>query len=108
MAILWKHLIQFAPQIISVSRELLSRTRSKPKAGDLVRAADPEDLAQRLSALEENERRQAELVERMALQLSELSQAVLALRQRQRWLAGGILVLAVALSWAFFFARSAA
>jgi len=102
MAILWKHLIQFAPQIISVSRELLSRTRSKPKAGDLVRAADPEDLAQRLTALEENERRQAELVERMAMQQSELSQAVLTLHRRQRWLAGGILLLAAALLWQIF------
>lgn len=102
MAILWKHLLQFAPQIISVSRELLSRTRSKPKPGDLVRAADPEDLAQRISALEDNERRQAELVERMAVQLSELSQAVLALRQRQRWLAGGIVLLALALGWQVF------
>jgi hypothetical protein len=99
MAILWKHLIQFAPQIISVSRELLSRTRSKPKPGDLVRGADPEDLAQRISALEENERRQAELVERMALQLSELSAAVVTLHRRQRWLAGGIVVLAIALLW---------
>jgi hypothetical protein len=102
MAILWKHLILLAPQIISLSRELLSRTRGKPKPSDLIRAADPEDLAQRVTALEDNERQQAELVERMALQQSELSQAVLTLHRRQRWLAGGIVVLAIALLWQIF------
>jgi hypothetical protein len=102
MALLWKQLILLAPQIISLSRDLLNRTRGKSPGGELVRAADPADLPQRMAALEENERRQAELVDRMALQQSELSQAVLTLHRRQRWLAGAVAVLLIALVWQIF------
>ncbi|MFO7324530.1 MAG: hypothetical protein DIU62_002330 [Pseudomonadota bacterium] len=99
MPIPWKQLLTFTPQIIDLSRELLRRARSKPEEGQLVRAADPGDLAQRVTALEENERRQAELVERMATQQAELSRAVVTLHRRQRWLIIAVVALALALAW---------
>ncbi len=89
----------FTPQIIDLSRELLRRARGKPGETALVRATDEGDVAQRLAALEENERRQAELVERMATQQAELSRAVVALHRRQSWLIAAVAVLAVVLAW---------
>jgi len=102
MAILWKQLLVFAPQIIDVSRELLKRVRSNQRGVALVQPADPTDLPQRIAALEENERRQAELVEQMARQQAELSEAVVVLHRRQRWLIGAVVVLGVALLWKIF------
>lgn len=95
----WKQLIVFTPQIIDLSRELLRRARGKPAGSALVRASDESDVAQRLTALEENEQRQAELVERMATQQAELSQAVVTLHRRQRWLIAAVGVLAAVLAW---------
>lgn len=99
MPLPWAKLLMFTPQIIDLSRELLKRARAKPGEGELVRAVDPGDLPQRIAALEENERRQAELVERMAQQQGELSKAVLILHRRQRWLIAAIVVLTILLAW---------
>jgi hypothetical protein len=98
----WAKLLLFTPQIIDLSRELLKRVRREPAALPLARAEDPAELPQRVAALEENERRQAELVERMATQLAELSQAVVTLHRRQRWLIGAVVLLGVALLWSFW------
>jgi hypothetical protein len=95
----WKTLLMFTPQIIDLSRELLKRARGQPAGTELVRAAEPGDLAQRLAALEENEQRQAELVERMATQQAELSQAVVTLHRRQRWLVAAVALLGALLLW---------
>jgi hypothetical protein len=67
-----------------------------------VRPGEDGDLALRVAALEENERRQAELVERMAKQQAELARAVFTLHRRQRWLIASCAVLAVLLviAWA--------
>jgi hypothetical protein len=102
MPVPWAKLILFAPQLIDLSRELLKRVRREPPALTLAQAEDPAELAQRVAALEENERRQAELVERMATQQAELSQAVVTLHRRQRWLSGGVIVLGLALLWSFW------
>ena len=99
MPVPWQQLIMFAPQIIDLSRELLGRARGKPAATPLARAADEGDLSQRVAALEENERRQAELVERMATQQADLSRAVVALHRRQRWLVVAVVALAAVLAW---------
>ena len=96
----WTQIIRWAPEIITVSRELLLRSRRKPPSTDLVRAEDHSDLAERIAALEENERRQAELVERMAEQQAELARAVLALHKRERWMIGALVVLAALVGWA--------
>lgn len=99
MPIPWKQLLSFTPQIIELSRDLLRSARSKPADARLVRAADSGDLAQRVAALEENEHRQAELVERMATQQAELSRAVVTLHRRQRWLLVAVVALAAVLAW---------
>jgi hypothetical protein len=99
MPVPWKQLLVFTPQIIELSRELLKRARGTSKSVALVQAADPTDLPQRVGALEENERRQAELVEQMARQQAELSRAVVVLHRRQKWLIAGIAVLAALLLW---------
>ena len=98
MPVPWKQLIMFAPQIIDLSRELLKRARGKP-AGQTFARVDPGDIVQRVTALEENEQRQAELVEQMATQQAELLRAVMVLNRRQRWLIVAVVVLAVVLAW---------
>jgi hypothetical protein len=99
MPVPWKQLIVFAPQIIDLSRELLKRARGTPAGQPVARAADPGDIAQRVAALEENEKRQAELVEQMATQQAELLRAVVVLNRRQRWLIVAVVVLAAILAW---------
>jgi hypothetical protein len=99
MPVPWAKLVVFAPQIIDLSRELLKRARGQGGATPPARAADPADLPQRVAALEENEQRQAELVERMATQLDGLAQAAVTLHRRQRWLIGAVVLLAAALLW---------
>jgi hypothetical protein len=100
MPIPWASLLVFAPQVLEVSRELLKRARKQPDT-QLVPHGDA-DVAQRLVALEENERRQAELIERMAAQQAELARAVVALHRRQYWLIAAIVVLAAVLAWRAF------
>ncbi len=102
MAVPWGQIIQWAPQIIGLSRELLSRARGTKPSDQLVRAADPNDLPARVAALEENERRQAELVDRMASQQSELSKAVVSLHRRLRVVTGVCVLLALGLVWALW------
>lgn len=102
MAVPWTQIIQWAPQIIDLSRELLQRARRMGSAEkQLVRAANQEDLAARIAALEENERRQAELVDRMAVQQEQLSRAVVSLHRQTRWLTAVVVVLAGLLLWLF-------
>jgi hypothetical protein len=103
MAVPWTQIIRWAPQIIVLSRELLQRVRRET---DLAPAAsmstgEPRpDLARRIIALEENERRQAELVQKMAEQQAELARAVVTLHQRERWLIGACVVLLGLVIWA--------
>jgi hypothetical protein len=99
MPVPWLQLVKFAPQIISLSRELLNRTRGTAAAADPEPGTDVDDLARRIEALEENERNQAELVDRMAQQQAKLAQAVVTLHRRQRVLIGAVVVLAIALLW---------
>ena len=99
MPVPWKQIIDWAPQIISLSRDLLGRARTPKTADPQSRTQDSTDLAARIAALEENERRQAELVDRMATQVAQLSRAVTALHRRQRWLIGAVVLLAGVLLW---------
>ncbi len=103
MAVPWTQIIQWAPQILSLSRELLQRARrTGPAEKALVRAENPQDLAARIAALEENERRQAELVDRMALQLEQHSRALVSLHRQIRWMIAALVVLG-ALSLLLYF-----
>jgi hypothetical protein len=96
MAVPWIQIVQLVPSIVDVSRELLKRSkRSAPLAPAL--PANPDDMAARVASLEENERRQAELVSQMAEQLAALTRAVTVLHRRLIWLSAGITIALLAL-----------
>jgi hypothetical protein len=91
MAVPWVQIVSLMPSILDVSRELLRRTRKLP-APDAEGGSDhdPASAAEaRIRRLEENERRQAELITSMADQLSQLTAAASALHQVTRWLIVG-------------------
>jgi hypothetical protein len=81
------------PSIIDVSRELLRRTRV-PGHPDQALPSLPAtaELEARVSMLEDNEQRQAELSTRMAEQLAQLTVAVTTLHRLVR----GLLIAAIA------------
>lgn len=90
MAVPWLQIVQLVPSILDVSRELMKRTKSTgpgPAPGLPVSDAD---LAARIAALEENERRQAELVTQMAEQIAALARAVTSLHRQMIWLTVGL------------------
>jgi|SRR5262245_57105103 len=93
MPVPWLQIVQWVPSILELSRELLNRSR-RP-------VAPTTDPATRLAALEENDRRQTELLSRMAEQTAQLTAAVTVLHRQTRWLiigqflAAGIALLAV-------------
>lgn len=89
MPVPWLQIVQLVPSILDVSRELLRKSRALPppvSGGDL-----PDDIvAARIVQLEENERRQAELIGQMAEQLAQLTRAVTVLHRRAIWLTAGM------------------
>lgn len=95
MAVPWLQIVQLVPSIVEVSRELLKRTKQLPPPPEAVPAPqDVDELIQRVLRLEENERRQAELVNQMAQQLANLTRAVTSLHRQSLWL-GGTAVVAI-------------
>jgi|SRR5262245_53435197 len=85
MAVPWMQIVQLVPSILDVSRELMKRTKQAPPAAALT-SHNYEALAARVASLEENERRQAELVAQMAEQLAGMARAVTVLHKRVLWL----------------------
>lgn len=99
MSVPWLKIVQLVPSIVDVSRELLKlskRTPPQPPVASNTIESESE-LAQRIVALEENERRQAELVSQMAQQLEVQSQAITALHRRVLWLGGTLITTIIAL-----------
>lgn len=93
MPVPWAQIVRLMPTILDVSRELLRRTRRAPP--ELPEGANNAVVAgasvePRVAALEENERRQAELVTSMADQLAQLTTAVTALHTQARRLQMGL------------------
>ncbi len=81
MPVPWVQIVRLMPSILDVSRELLRRSRRappEPPEGANAAVTGP-TLEPRVAALEENERRQAELVTSIADQLAQLTTAVTAL-----------------------------
>ena len=98
MAVPWLQIVNLMPSILDVSRELLKRTRKLPPEGlpppnETGERADAREV--RIRALEENERRQAELIQSMADQLAQLADAATALHKVTRWLIGGLVGTAI-------------
>lgn len=91
MPVPWLKIIQWVPSILDLSRDLVRRSKQ------MQQGATAPDLGMRIAALEDNERRQAELIESMAEQSASLSEAVTALHRglrRMQWLATIALALA--------------
>jgi hypothetical protein len=88
MAVPWLQIVQLVPSIVEVSRELLKRTKREPPPEAMALPQSADELAERVLRLEENERRQAELVSEMAEQLANLTRAVTALHRQVMWLSG--------------------
>jgi hypothetical protein len=87
MPVPWLQIVQLVPSILDVSRELMKRTKQAPPSAQLpLVASTPDELAARVVSLEENERRQAELVAQMAEQLAGVARAVTDLHRRVLWL----------------------
>ncbi len=92
MPVPWLQIVQLVPSIVEVSRELLKRTKQLPPPEIVSAPQDVDELIQRVLRLEENERRQAELVNEMAQQLANLTRAVTSLHQQSLWLGGAAVV----------------
>lgn len=85
MAIPWAQIMRWTPQLVSVSRELLHRSRRVERESKAItRVEDRSELQERIAQLESNERQQAELIEQMAEQQAALVKAVETLHDRQR------------------------
>jgi hypothetical protein len=95
MAVPWLQIVQLVPSIVEVSRDLLKSARRMPAATNAAQLTQPQGedaLLARLQMLEENERRQAELISQMAQQLDGLTRAATALHRRVIWLTVGLAV----------------
>jgi ABC-type hemin transport system substrate-binding protein len=84
MAVPWAQIVRFMPTIIEVSSELLKRTRRSPSKEVSANGTVLPTLETRVAALEDTERRAAELDSQMAQQLAKLTQAVTALHGQNR------------------------
>lgn len=92
MAVPWLQIVQLVPSIVEVSRELLKRTKRLPTPEDAPLPRNVDELTQRVLMLEDNERRQAELINDMAQQMSNLTRALTALHRQTLWLGGAAVV----------------
>lgn len=101
MPVPWIQIVQLMPTILDVSRELLKRSRralADAPPERLAAASEPPSLEPRIRALEEIERKQAELVSNMAEQLAQLTAAATSLhKQVRRLLVGQATTIVIAL-----------
>lgn len=95
MPVPWVQIVQWVPSILEVSRQLLQEARKKPVAAPLTGEELPAELAARIATLEESERRQIELLHKMAEHIGEMTHAMTALHKQFRWLIAGQAVLVV-------------
>lgn len=83
MAVPWMQIVQWVPSILEVSRQVLRQNRQQTTLAQ----SDPDDpLPARVTALEENQRRSAELLNQMAEHTSQLALAVAALHKQMKWM----------------------
>ena len=89
MPVPWLQIVQLVPSILDVSRELLRKQKSLPPP-PISEDGIEEAVVQRILQLEDNERRQAELINQMAEQNAQLARAVTVLHRRALWLTAGL------------------
>ena len=100
MALPWLQIVQLVPSIVDVSRELLKKNKRQPVEPGVPQT--PSELEGRIASLEENERRQAELVSQMAEQMAALTKLVVELRTRVLWLTAAVAIAIVVAVVAWF------
>ena len=88
MALPWLQIVQLVPSILDVSRELLKKNKQPPPEARSHAPHTVPELEQRVAALEDNERKQAELVSQMAEQLAVVTKLIVELRSRLLWMTG--------------------
>ena len=102
MAVPWLQIVQLVPSLVDMSRELLKKNK-RPEPHPNVPPHSLAELELRVAALEDNERKQAELVSQMAEQMAALTKLIVELRSRLLWLtwasAVAIVLAIVALVW---------
>jgi hypothetical protein len=76
MAIPWFQIVKLVPEIVSVSKQLLHQTQGVRRSGS------GKALEERVAELEENERKQADLVAQMAQEIAGMIEAGTALQRR--------------------------
>jgi hypothetical protein len=99
MPVPWAQIVRLMPSILELSRDLLKGSR-RPPLTELPATVDQATsasaaLAERVRVLEENERRQAELVTRIADQLAQLTNAITTLHLQTRRLFFGVIATAL-------------
>jgi hypothetical protein len=87
MALPWLQIVQLVPSIVDVSRELLKKNRRPEFDPNVPHTMN--EVEARIAMLEDNERKQAELVSQMAEQIAIMTKLVVELRSRTLWLAAG-------------------
>jgi len=93
----WKLVLPYIPSVVETAKDLLrAAKKSGPAAGADVGPVAP-DLAERVAQLENNERKQAELVQAMAEQQERLALSLRILESRLQLLFIITLVLLIAL-----------
>jgi len=97
MPVPWAQIFRLMPSILELSQELFRRTRRQapgetPGMGPNENESAIAVLEERISRLEELERKQAELVRSMAEQLEQLTTAATALHRQGRLLIAGLAV----------------
>jgi phage-related minor tail protein len=97
MPVPWAQIVRLMPSILELSHELFRRTRRAAPDEAPGPVPDGSDsaivmLEERISRLEELERKQAELVNSMAEQLEQLTSAATALHRQCRMLTAGLVV----------------
>lgn len=100
----WAELARNAPKIIAASSDLLAKRNAAAREEFRTPPdeADEIELARRIRALEQRDAENARIVEQLARQVSDLSEALQVLAARLRlatWIAGAAAVLAVAALW---------
>jgi hypothetical protein len=100
MALPWLQIVQLVPSILDVSRELLKKNKGPQPGPDVPHTMGGLEL--RVATLEENERKQAELVSQMAEQLAVMTKLIVELRGRVFWLTGTAIVALIVAGVALF------
>ena len=102
MAVPWLQIVQLVPSLVDVSRELLKKNKA-PAPHPNVPPHSLSELELRVATLEDNERKQAELVSQIAEQLAMMTKVVVEQRSKILWLAWStaiaVILAIVALVW---------